>query len=340
MSQRRIEQAVYTGERNREASELVKNWCAHVSIVRMGGHGWVEQETGLPIGHMGLTCQFAQRGGMMAWELTESACHFYDQNCVGCGHRQPVGIPNLSILVARRDESRQHEALQQAEHTAELARQHAARKRERAAVRAGLNAIAASVIDQLDELDEQRTKELRETFVKTASVAPDAFPSATQDYVLGAIERGESWLTEAGLSALLALPGDPARLTRAAMHCLARYDHVWLVAKIIESHLEYVDEALVPSIVAPLIDLALPHKGPFGPSVPAQPTTLLAIYARYPGQVERGGAHIALAEQRRHTSPRTDNHRARVFLRFACFSLWPADGGYFADTASTGKGTA
>lgn len=45
-------------------------------------------------------------GGMQSWDLENSALVFYDENCVNCTHRQPVRLPNLTKLVAEREERR------------------------------------------------------------------------------------------------------------------------------------------------------------------------------------------------------------------------------------------
>src|SRR6476619_8213717 len=83
--------------------KLVRNGCAHVTVRKHSGVGLVEIQTGLPIGHHFLECPHAPAGGMAAWDLADTAVDFYDRNCVDCKHRQPVGLPNISKLVAERD---------------------------------------------------------------------------------------------------------------------------------------------------------------------------------------------------------------------------------------------
>jgi hypothetical protein len=96
VSDPRIEQAIEIGRKNKRTWELVRNWCAHVSIRKHGGVGLVEAQTGLPIGHHFLECPHAPAGGMAAWDLADTAVDFYDRNCVGCKFRQPV-----ALMVAR-----------------------------------------------------------------------------------------------------------------------------------------------------------------------------------------------------------------------------------------------
>jgi hypothetical protein len=86
--------------------ELVRNWCAHVRIQKVGGVGLVEAQTGLPIGHHSLRCDHAGAGGVATWELRDAALDFYDRNCSDCKMRKLVNFPNLSGLIAERDEKR------------------------------------------------------------------------------------------------------------------------------------------------------------------------------------------------------------------------------------------
>ena len=98
----RIQRAIEIGEKNKRISELVCNWCAHVSIKRHGA-GMVEMDTGLPIGPRSLECPHARASGMAGMDMAGIALNFYDRNCIDCKFRQPVGLPNLSTLVADRD---------------------------------------------------------------------------------------------------------------------------------------------------------------------------------------------------------------------------------------------
>jgi len=65
---RRIEEAIEAGEKNKRAWELVRNWCANVQMKKFGGTGMVEQMTGLPIGNHFLECPHAPAGGMAAFD--------------------------------------------------------------------------------------------------------------------------------------------------------------------------------------------------------------------------------------------------------------------------------
>jgi hypothetical protein len=106
MSEDRIQQAIDAGQKNLQTMKLIRNWCANAKVVKHGGTGLVEMQTGLPIGHHFIECPHAPAGGMAAWDLADTAIDFYDRNCADCKVRKPVGMPNISGLVAERDKKR------------------------------------------------------------------------------------------------------------------------------------------------------------------------------------------------------------------------------------------
>ena len=54
-----IERAIRDGERNQDAKRLIHNWCRHARVEKFGGTGIIEMQTGLPIGHHAMVCDFA-----------------------------------------------------------------------------------------------------------------------------------------------------------------------------------------------------------------------------------------------------------------------------------------
>ncbi len=60
-----INRAVEAGKKNQATIGLVRNCgCRHAGIRKMGGVGIIEQQTGLPIGHHAMACEFAADPGM------------------------------------------------------------------------------------------------------------------------------------------------------------------------------------------------------------------------------------------------------------------------------------
>jgi hypothetical protein len=105
-NEKHVQRAIAMGEANQRTLELVRNWCAHLSIDKMGGGGLIEQFTNLPIGPRSLSCPHAVAPGFAGHDLRFLAVDFYDRNCAGCAHRKPVGFPNLSVLISERDAAR------------------------------------------------------------------------------------------------------------------------------------------------------------------------------------------------------------------------------------------
>jgi hypothetical protein len=102
---RQVQRAIAIGEANKRVLELVQNWCAHVTVKKQGWGGLLEQMSGLPIGLRSLTCPHASAAGFSGMDLKFIALDFHDRNCVGCTHRKPVRLPNLSELVHARDQA-------------------------------------------------------------------------------------------------------------------------------------------------------------------------------------------------------------------------------------------
>ena len=175
MSVDRIQQAMEAGEKNLRTWKLVQNWCANVKIVKHGGTGIVEMQTGLPIGHHFLECPHAPAGGMAAWDLADTAIDFYDRNCVDCKFRKPVGLPNISILIAERDKQKKAHDQEQARQAQVIADRLAAREAARQIIRQNLGALPATTLDQISELDRTRSETAALRLVELVELAPETF---------------------------------------------------------------------------------------------------------------------------------------------------------------------
>jgi hypothetical protein len=282
---RSTKRAIDAGKKNVAAIELVKNWCAHVRIERMGGRGMIEAWTGLPIGHHGLACDHAPAGGMMCWETREAALDFYDRNCASCELRKPVGVPNLSSWVTERDAERQKRQAAEEAAARELASRAAIRQVERDALRSNLSAIAADVVSQIGEIDIQPSTELTKRFVETARLAPEAFPTEVVDYIFRSIEARERWFYDPGLQALAILGSEPTRLARCAMLVLQEGGATRTAAKILATHLPFADRSLVAAVLPRMIDLAAPDHRLFGHDRRPRIAPLVRLAAAFPAEV-------------------------------------------------------
>jgi hypothetical protein len=283
-----VERAIAMGEANKRTLELVRNWCAHLSIEKQGGGGLVEQFTDLPIGPRSLTCPHAPAAGFSGHDLQFLALDFHDRNCRGCAHRQPVGLPNLSSLINERDQRRAAAAAETADREAAISAALAERDEKRRRVRAGLVPASANIIDQIEDIDHGPQDADVDRLVTTAQLAPDAFTAPVLEYVFELIEAGETWFDRAGLLILRALDVDRTRLTRCALFCIPRRFATETAADILVDNLPLADAALVELAVPSLISLANPRRLPLAtPGQPPRPEPLLRIYGAFPTAVEK-----------------------------------------------------
>jgi hypothetical protein len=277
----RIQDAVENGQRNLRVLELLHNWCGHVQV-RKHGVGMVEQMTGLPIGHHFLECPHAPAGGMSAFELADTALDFHDRNCVDCKFRKPLGFPNLSILLAEREEGRKQERAEK-ERVERARLDRTAREAVRQKIRASLDAVSATTLDRIVELDQQE-EGADQRLVETAKLAPETFTPAIIDHLFELIDS-QDWLVGPSLEAVSHLPVEGARLCNAALRALRSFAHMELGGAIVEKHCEHADPSLIADALPALVGLANP------------PPSRFSIGAQYREPVV--GPLIALYEHRK-----------------------------------------
>lgn len=289
MDEGRFARYIQDGERNKEVVGLIHNWCSHAQVRNQGGVGMIAQQTGLPIGHFAMHCDFAPAGGIAGWHLESSALDFHDRNCVHCDKRQAVRMPNLSALVGQRDREvlRQREAAQRA--AAEIQAAHEARKKQREVLRVGQNAAANALLDDLDALDSTRAGDAKTRVVETVRLAPEILTPPLIDYFF---ELAASRVAGCQAEALLALryaKADSARLIAAALRCLAQHDATDIAADIVKETPAAADEAAIEAAVPALILLARAPRSEFGDRERQfHPGPLKAVFEAWPEPVGRG----------------------------------------------------
>jgi len=283
---RDIQRAVAVGERNRSTMELIHNWCAHASVKKMGGVGLIEAQTGLPIGHHAMVCDHAAAGGMATWDLADAALDFHDRNCVDCKLRAPVRLPNLTTLLRERElghaeEQRRRTALEE-----QRARALDERQAARHELRAKVDVASTTVIDQLEDLDRDRTDECRNQLVETARLAPEIFSPDIIEHFFSLLEAGETWFSGTGLEILLHLKADPVRLTRCALVALTNFTAAEIASKIVQTYITHVETSLISGALRSLVLLADPPRLHFtDTSRLTLSAPLLALYRSYPAEV-------------------------------------------------------
>lgn len=287
-TERRIEQAIEIGEKNKRTQELIRNWCSHARIKNMGGVGLVHRmRPDLPMGHLAMECDHAAASGFAAWDLAAAALDFHDRNCRDCPHRVPVRLPNLSSLVAERDAARAKAKLEEAARDSKRAEEFEARQSARRSLRADLDAVSATVVDALEELDRERSDGASERLLAMARLAPEHFAPPVVEYCFGLLEAREHWFEATGLLMLQDLHVDQRRLTRCAVLSLSDHGAVDAAAAIVEANVNVVDPAWIAGALPALSWLAVPPTTLFGgPPRPGVPGPLIAVYRTHPAAVE------------------------------------------------------
>src|SRR6185437_14416975 len=195
----KIQQAITNGENNKQAMELIRNWCRHARVVKVGGTGMIEMQTGLPIGHHVMACDHATAQGMGCWDLRDAALDFHDRNCVGCPHRVPVGFPNLSSLLSERDQARRQAEEETRARAARATAARNARRGVRQTLRTKLNPVSATIIEHLEELDQDERCDAGTRLLGLAQLAPESFTPEVIEHCFGMLEHQEGWFDDAGL---------------------------------------------------------------------------------------------------------------------------------------------
>lgn len=295
---RKIDRAIQAGERNQRAKEFVQNWCAHARVVKMGGTGLIEVQTGLPIGHHCLECDYAEARGLGTWLIEDAAVDFYDRNCTTCTHRKPVRLPNIIEFVRVRDERRRRVEAEKERLAKEVANAFAARQEVRHRLRRELAPVHATVIDQLETLDQERSVQACDALVNMATLAPDLFTTPIVEHIFLLLESRERWFDRAGLQLLQELRLNPARLTRCALLCLADHNAVDIAAAIVESNAECIDtDELIAKALPSLVFHADPLRT-FGPEAPVSvPGPLTAVYRTHTAAVDAAIGQLLRASE-------------------------------------------
>jgi hypothetical protein len=285
---RRWAEAVEIGKKNQRTKTLVQNWCAHARVENRGGIGLIQVETGLPIGHLAMACDYATSGSTMAsWDLVDSALDFHDRNCVGCRHRKPVRLPNLSELVGERDAAIRAREVQAAAQDLERAEILRRRRAAREALRAKLPPPSQSLVDHLDVLDTDPGSNAGRELEGAAGLAPEAFTSELIEFLFGLIEGNERWAMETALVVLDKVGAAPERLASGALQSLALYGGV-KSAEVLLRHLDHARKDMIARAVPMLIHHAEPADLLFLEGEgSADPRFLVAVHKSFPVEVER-----------------------------------------------------
>lgn len=340
-----IARAIGIGESNAVVIELAKNWCAHLEVEKNGGTGFVEVQTGLPIGMRSFKCVHASAAGFAGMDLEGIALDFYDRNCVGCDKRSPVCLPNLSQLVADRDDDKKsaeahRKAAVQDEHT-----RYEARNRTRLSLIEDADEPTRALIESIDALDGEPTAQKAEVLFQLTTVAPERFDARVQQALFQLAQESTSYLVlEAVLKTLRNIHADSKALCDAALRVLS-HSHISVAGTILAESVTDENVEKVPAAIPALISLAGPHDNWFPlPELPDEPEGLLAAYwvapmavldvirdmLRSPQKIVRIGAIHAIQRIRE-----TDDRFGITLVDALVFSLELPDDHYNRGSAET-----
>lgn len=288
VSERDYLRTVEVGQRNQEVKVLIQNWCGHARIEKTGGVGMIEAATGFPIGHHSMACDHAPADGFATWHLEEAALAFYDRNCVNCTVRQPLRFPNIVELVSRRDQQVAARVADQERQEKKLRDEFDSRQKMRSALQAGAAVPVASLIEDLQALDQTRTASASEKIIATAHLAPEVFVDDVVNHLFHLIESNESWAIETALICLRIVSQDHKRQVSCAMQCLSRECNIETAAEVLVAHIGLVDASQVQTAIKSLCLLAAPPRSDFYFSEPEKrPEALQALVSGFPDAAEK-----------------------------------------------------
>ena len=200
-----------------------------------------------------------------------------------------MGFPTITVLLTERENQRNQQRLRQEQQEAETAARFAKRQSARQEIRKELDAVAATTLDRIDELDRE-DEGAAQRLIETAKLAPETFTPAITDHLFELVGSEEYKLVGPSLEAVSHLPVDDARLCNAALRALRSVGNMELGGAIVENHAAKADPALIADVLPSIVSLANPPSFNFGPSRRREPVMgpLNALYANHKDSVRAG----------------------------------------------------
>lgn len=248
---------VEAGKRNARTVELINKWCLHGEVDRMPGRGIIEDQTGLPIGHMAMTCKYSKKSTSYCYFLEDAVYEFYLENCKSCTERVPVGIPNITEIVAPREKAaaERNEAIERERKENDLKR--AQRAKERADLRSGLTLNESHVIDLVDELDAGNIANDDPRLEQLANLAPETFTERIIRYLLPEILRDNLPYSAHAAKALLRVNLEPPEILSVALLFIDESEVPPLAIETIIRHANIISGDDLKRVLHPLVFMAL-----------------------------------------------------------------------------------
>jgi hypothetical protein len=302
-----FDQAVGTGEANRDGAELTHRHCRHARIELVDGNSPVGRELDLPMGLLRVRCEHAPPSPRLGHIALDLAVEFYQDNCVGCPHQAPGGgWPTLATEVVRRaaqETARQEEAQQAAADRARRHEQRRERRRELVAAQGHVIRDLAAALDRIDR-GEPRTEPLTGEEDRAARQVTDAAKGAPELFgpvlVTSLLELAADAADPAAMEALEALVRagrcPPRRALGAASVVLRQHRSAPAVRLLamLEPDLRPAD---LPAVLDRLISLASGEEDSRWWPAPAPEGLVAASHVDLPAVTERITAHLGSGDE-------------------------------------------
>ena len=270
-----FEDHVEQGRANVEAIELVRRHCLHARIEMVGGNSMVGSMLGIPMGLLEIRCKHAPPPTSASHRVLDLAVEFYRRNCVGCTKRQATGeVPNLSVVVAERDEEEERHRRSKEKEALERAYRHGQRKVRRQLAVAAEGYVVRDLANWIDRLDGPEPKtsavtpdeeEANRQIIKAARHAPKLFTPVFVETLLGlAADTAEATAFVALSELVTAKRCEPRAVVEAALGALAVRSEAE-AAKLLYSFKNSLRQNDLPSVLDRLIDMVSRQTEPFGP---------------------------------------------------------------------------
>jgi len=300
---REYDKEIRMGESNRDAIQLVSNYCAHARVETFA-QGMLAEIYGLPIGSYAMKCDHASDAGITSHDLRHSVVDFYDRNCSACPHRQAVRLPNITQIIGERDRAKaeREAAEEQARKVAED--ELSARSGVRGRLAPELGPVSRAILEDLQLYDEDRSDTNFRRLTESARLAPQHFPPTLVEYLFELADT-QSWFMDAAILMLDAVGADPSRIVELAVRRLGLEYRPDIAAEALLKRVEHIDENGVAIVLPAAIDLAVPDPDPIfrgdDEAWPEErPALLVALFDQRPEELAKALEQLLLSGRRYH----------------------------------------
>lgn len=253
------------GHENAEVIDLVRDHCRLARVEAVHGNSVVGEALGVPMGLLELRCEHASPAVRQGHNLLPIAVKFYEENCVGCVHREGgTRMPNLATKAAEWAAQRKRVQDDAERRAADRAARHRQRQLRRQAFAAGESHVVRNLVGDLDRIDRLDLATATETpedrraarhVFQTARAAPVLFTPVLVDTLL---ELATDMADPTAIGSLRELVRagrcPPRRALEAAIEALRRIrsPHAGDLVALLEADLVPAD---LPAVIDQLVDL-------------------------------------------------------------------------------------